>query len=56
MPLKRGSSNKTVGSNIKELAHSPGHQKRVRQQGAAKAHEMEVAIAEKEADKSRRRR
>lgn len=43
MPLKKGKS--AVSANIKEMAHSTNHAKRVSKYGAKKAHEIEVAAA-----------
>ena len=49
MPLLKG---KNVSRNIDEMAHSANHKKRVREHGAKKANEMEVAAAMRTADPS----
>lgn len=50
MPLKRGSSRKTISRNIRELEHS--NTKR----GRARSHKQNVAIALSMARKSRRKK
>jgi hypothetical protein len=44
---KKKDVNKAVGANIHEMAHGPHHGERVKKHGAAKAHQMEVAAAER---------
>jgi hypothetical protein len=48
MPLKRGTSQKTISANIKELSHSQT------KAGKGRTHAQNVAIAMKQADKSKR--
>ena len=53
MPLKEGSSNKTVSSNIKELLHSYHRGGRfAKGKSAAKARKMAIAAAFSEAGRS----
>ena len=49
MPLKRGSSQATISANIRELSRSKT------KRGKARTHAQNVAIAMKQAGKSRRR-
>lgn len=44
---KQKDVNKAVSANIDAMAHGAHHGQRVKQQGAKKAHEMEVAAAER---------
>lgn len=50
MPLKRGSSKKTISRNIRELEHSKT------KAGRKRTHKQNVAIAMKAAGKSRKKR
>lgn len=50
MPLKRGSSQKTISTNIRELEHSQT------KAGKKRTHKQNVAIALKKAGKSRKKR
>jgi len=43
MPLKKGKKN--IESNIHEMSHSEGHEKRVKMHGKKTAHKMEVAAS-----------
>jgi len=54
MPLKRGSSRKTVSSNIRELHKGPTYARTRRKFGAARANKQAVAIALSQKRKSRR--
>jgi hypothetical protein len=49
MPLKKGSSRKTISSNIRELEHSQT------KAGKSRSHRQNVAIAMKAAGKSKRK-
>jgi O6-methylguanine-DNA--protein-cysteine methyltransferase len=54
MPLKKGSSQKTISSNIRELHGGKTYASTARKYGKAKANKQAVAIAMKEAGKSYR--
>lgn len=49
MPLKRGTSQKTISKNIRELEHS------TTKAGKQRSHKQNVAIAMRAAGKSKRR-
>lgn len=49
MPLKKGSSQKVISENIRELENSQT------EAGTKRTHKQNVAIALKEADKSRKK-
>jgi hypothetical protein len=51
MPLKSGSSQKTISSNIKELHKGPNYAKTAAKHGKATADKQAIAIAEKKAGK-----
>lgn len=53
MPLKKGSSKKTVSKNIKELHKGNVYKKTAKKLGRKKAHKQSVAIALKTARKSK---
>lgn len=55
MPLKRGSSRKTIAGNIRELHGGNTYARTAAKHGKAKANKQAVAIAMSEARKSRRR-
>jgi len=54
MPLKRGSSQATISTNIKEFRTGKTFAKTRRKFGARKAQKQAVAVAMSEARKSRR--
>jgi hypothetical protein len=54
MPLKKGSSQKTVTKNIRELHKGPQFQATKRTHGEAKAHKQAIAIALEQARKSKK--
>ena len=56
MPLKRGSSQATIAGNIRELHGGRTFARTAARHGKATANKQAVAIAMKEARKSRRRR
>lgn len=45
MPLKKGKSQKTIGSNIGELHKGPHHAKMAAKYGEKKAEKIDAAIA-----------
>ena len=53
MPLKKGSSKKTVRSNFHELRHGKQFAKTMRKHGKGKAMKQMVAIVMKQAGKSK---
>jgi hypothetical protein len=53
MPLKHGSSRKTISSNVRELHHGPQYQKTSHKFGKKKADAQAVAIALSEARKAK---
>ena len=55
MPLKRGSSQKTISSNIEELHTGKTYARTAAKFGAERANKQAVAIALSEARKSRGR-
>ena len=55
MPLKRGSSQKTISGNIRELHSGKTYEKTRKKFGARRAHKQSIAIAMSEAGKSRRK-
>lgn len=55
MPLKKGSSEKTISSNIKELHSGKTHQHTEEKFGKEKADKQSIAIAIKEAGKSKKK-
>ena len=56
MPLKKGSSQATISSNIAELHHGKTYARTKRKFGEAKANAQAAAIAYEEAGKSRKKR
>lgn len=52
MPLKKGSSKKTIGSNIRELHKGPKYSATKKKFGKKKADAQAVAIAYKKAHKN----
>jgi hypothetical protein len=56
MPLKSGSSKKTISHNMAELHTGPHHAKMVQKYGAAKAAKIDAAIAYDKARKSKRKK
>lgn len=55
MPLKKGSSKKTISSNIKELHTGKTYAHTAKKFGATKANKQAVAIAMRKAGKSRKK-
>lgn len=55
MPLKKGSSEKTISSNIRELHTGKTFAQTAAKHGKATANKQAVAIAMKEAGKSRKK-
>lgn len=53
MPLRKGTSQKTVGSNIRELHKGPQYARMKKKHGAAVANRQAVAIAMSMKRKSR---
>lgn len=53
---KKKDVNKAVGKNIDAMAHGEHHGQRVAQHGKGKAHQMEVAAAERIARGSKKKK
>ena len=53
MPLKKGKSQKTVSSNIREFSHGATFERTKAKFGASKAHKQAVAVAMSQARKSK---
>ena len=56
MPLKKGSSKKTVQANFHEFRHGAQYKKDVKKFGKKKANKMMVAAVLSTSDKSKKRR
>ena len=56
MPLKKGSSRKTIGSNIAEFHKGRTFKKTAKKFGKARANKQAIAVAMRTAGKARKRK